>query len=206
MKIKLLILFLAFINTEYSSSQNDTIRGKIISSINMKKPIGDIYIFEKGTTNGTIADSLGIFTLVSKSQKEIYVLEISVGNYSNKTYKYKSSWSKRKKTKSIVINAECKINKEKARKDWQSGTPKLYINSGIAPVENSIEDKIFEKKYNIEYVELGCEAKIYECVTEYNFYIIKVLDIKYKREWRKTKREEIVGVEDYSNTIKTCLD
>ena len=64
------------------------------------------------------------------------------------------------------------------------------MNSGIAPIANTKKDEKFERKYKVEYVELGCEGKIYECVTEYNFYIIKILDIQYQRKWRKTKRKE----------------
>lgn len=207
MKIKLLIFFLffAFLKAEITHSQNDTIRGKIFSSVNRKIPKGEIYIFEKGTSNGTIANKNGEFSLIPKTNKEIYELEISVGNYPKLTYEYKAIWNKRKKPKSIVVIGQCEINREKARRDWKNGTPKLYINSGIAPVENSRKDKRFEKKYKVEYVELGCEAKIYECICEYNFYIIKILDIQYQREWRKTKREEIVGMEDYKNSIIPSL-
>jgi hypothetical protein len=208
MKIKFIIIFMisAFLKAEYSHSQNDTIRGKVFSSVSMKKPKGEIYIFEKGISNGTIADSLGIFKLVPKTKKENYLLEISVGNYPSKTYQYKSSWSKKKNPKSIVIEGKCEISKARAKKDWKTGTPKLYLNSGISPIVNSKKDRKFEKKYKIEYVELGCEGKIYECVTGYNFYIIKLLDIKYQRKWRKTKRKEIVGIEDYDNSLKTYLN
>ncbi|WP_155810414.1 hypothetical protein [Polaribacter sp. Hel_I_88] len=172
----------------------------------MKKPKGEIYVFEKGTSNGTIANDLGEFNLITKTKKESHFLEISVGNYPNLIYEYKTIWNKRKKPKSIVINGKCEITKEQARKDWKNGTPKLYLNSRIAPIENTKKDEKFERKYNVEYVELGCEGKIYECVTEYNFYIIKILDIQYQRKWRQTKRKEIVGMEDYKNSIKACLN
>lgn len=208
MKLKFVIIFifLAFLKVEYFHCQNDTIKGKIFSSISMKKPKGDIYIYIKGTSNGTIADESGEFKLIPKTNMEIYLLEISVGNYPNIIYEYKSLWSKRKNPKSIVIEGKCEINKEKARKDWKNGTPKLYLNSGIVPIANTKADEKFEKKYNVEYVELGCDGKIYECVTEYNFYIIKVLDIQFREKWRKTKRKEIVGMEDYQNSIKACLN
>ncbi|WP_435263280.1 hypothetical protein [Tenacibaculum sp. nBUS_03] len=58
MKIKLFIilLLLAFFKAEITHSQNDTIRGEIFSSINRKKAIVKIHIFEKGTSNRTIAN------------------------------------------------------------------------------------------------------------------------------------------------------
>ena len=208
MKIKFIIilLFLAFIKVEFSYSQKDTIKGKIFSFVNREKPKGEIYIYEKGTSNYTIADNSGFFTLVSKTKKESYFLEISVGNYPNTIYEYKSLWNKRKKPKSIVVLGKCEINKEKAINDWKNGKPKLYINSGIVPVSNSKKDEKFEKEFNVEYVELGAESKIYECISEYNFRIIKYLDIQYQRKWRKTKREEIIGIKDYLNSIKPCLN
>jgi len=208
MKIKLVIIliFLAFIKTEFSHSQNDTIQGRIFSSITMKKPKGDIYILEKGTSNGIIADSLGVFSLIFKAKKESYSLDILVENYPKKIYEYKNYWNKRKKPKSIVIEGKCEINKEKALKDWKNETPKLYLSSGVSPVTNSRKDKKFKKKYKVKYIELGCEGKIHECISEYNFRIIKNLDIKYQKKWRKKKREGIVGIEDYLNTIKPCLN
>ena len=68
------------------------------------------------------------------------------------------------------------------------------------------QTKNLKKKYNVEYVDLGCNGKNYECVTEYNFYIIKVLDFQFREKWRKTNRKEIVGMEDYQNSIKACLN
>jgi hypothetical protein len=161
MKIKFVIIFiiLAFLKAEYSHSQNDTIKGKIFSSVSMKKPKGEIYIFEKGTSNGIIADSLGIFNLIPKTKKESYLLEISVGNYPNKIYEYKSLWNKRKSPKSIVIEGKCEINKEKAKKDWKNGTPKLYLNSGIAPIANSKKDKKFEKNITLNMLNLVAKEK-----------------------------------------------
>lgn len=205
-KYVILILFLAFLKVEFSYSQNDTIRGKIFSSINMKKPKGEIYIFEKGTSNIVTADSLGIFKLIPTVKRENYILEILAENYPNTIYEYKSSWSKRKKPKSIVVQAKCEINKEKARKDWKNGTPKLYLSSGISPIANSKKDEKFEKMFKVKYFELGCDAKIYECVSEYNQYIIKILDIQFGAKWRKLKRPEIVGIDNYSKNKKSCLN
>ena len=206
MKFVIIFIFLAFLKAEFSYSQSDTIKGKIFSSISLKKPKGNIYIFEKGTTNETIADSLGFFILIPKTKKDVYFLEISTGNYPNIIYEYKSLWSKRKNPKSIVIKGECEIDKEKAKKDWKNGTPKLYLNSGTVPIANSRKDKKFERRFKVEYFELGCEAKIHECISEYNEYIIKILDIKYGEKWRKMKRNEIVGIKDYIDKIKPCLN
>ncbi|SEB48604.1 hypothetical protein SAMN04489761_0991 [Tenacibaculum sp. MAR_2009_124] len=206
MKFIIFLVVFTFLKVEFFQAQNDTIKGKIFSSISKRKPKEDVYVFVKGTSNGTIVNDLGEFILVSKTKKESYLLEIFAGNYPNTIYKYKTSWSKRKSHKSIVVKGKCEINRDKARKDWKSGVPKLYLNGGIVPIANTKEDYSFEKKYNVEYVELGCEGRIYECVSQYNYYIIKILDIKYGREWRKTKRKEIVGMEAYKDSIKACLN
>ena len=208
MKIKSIIffLFLAFLNAEYSYSQKDTIKGKIYSSISKKTPKGTIYINEKGTYNGTIADEFGNFILLTEKKKEKYIIEIIAEGYPNLEYEYKSEWLNRKKPKSIVVSANCTINRETAREDWKNGVPKLYLAGGIAPIGNSKEDFKFEKKFKIKYFELGCELEIHECIYEYNAFMFKVLDIKYGQNWRNMKRNDIIGFEDYLNNIKTCIE
>lgn len=206
MRFLLVFAFLFFYKIEFFYSQKEVVRGKVFSPISLKKPKGDIYILEKGTSNIVKADTFGIFSLVPEEKKKSYVLEIIAGNYPITNFEYKSFWSGRKKPKSIVLKGKCKIDKEIARRDWLSGTAKLYLSSGIAPVVNYKKDKIFKRKYNIEYVDLGCDEEIYECISEYNFYIIKVLDIKYRRKWRKYKRKGIVGFKHYTDTFKACLN
>ena len=77
----------------------DTIHGRIISSITKKVPHGEIYIIEKGTSNGAIADSTGVFKLLPIENKDVYLLNISVGAYEALTYNYKAEWTKRSKPK-----------------------------------------------------------------------------------------------------------
>jgi len=200
------LIILSLLKTDFGYSQNDTIKGKVVSSISFKKPNGNIYILEKGTTNGTIADSLGFFTLITKKDRINYILEISVGNYDKLEYDYKSEWTKRKKPKSIVVSGKCKINKKKAKQDWKNGEAKLYLFGGIAPIENSKKDEKFERKFKVKYLDFGCDAEIYECISEYNEYIFKILDIKFGQKMRKLIRKDIVGFKDYENNQSPCVN
>lgn len=187
-------------------SQTDTIKGKIISSVSKFSPHETVFIFEKGTSNGTIANSNGIFTLIPLQQLKTYNLEIKAEGYPTLDYQYQSSWCSRERPKSIVINAKCTINRKKAKQDFKSQTMKLYLGGGIAPVTLSPKDKNFEKEFKITYVQLGCESTIYECTAEYNHFIIRILTIKYGEKWQKTKRNDIVGLNSYVDSSKPCLD
>jgi hypothetical protein len=208
MKNKLLISLIIFslLKINFGFSQNDTIKGKIVSSISLKKPNGTIYILEKGTTNGTLSDSLGIFKLITQNKKDSYILEISVGNYDKLEYEYKSEWKNWKKPKSIVVSGKCELNKEKAKQDWKNGIAKLYLFGGIAPIENSKKDDKFERKYNIKYQDFGCDAKIYECISEYNEYIFKILEIKFGDKMKKIIRKDIIGYKDFENNQSSCIN
>ena len=109
-------------------------------------------------------------------------------------YEYRSEWSKRKKPKSIVINAECDIDKNKAAKDSKNKDLKLYIFGGIVPIMNSKKDLRFEKRFKLEYWDFGDEAKITECILSYNEWVFRYLDIKYGAVWRKKVRNDVVGI------------
>ncbi len=200
MKIKLFLLtisFYLFLPQDGFSQVLDTIKGRIISSITMKRPIGEIYVLEKWTPNGVMADSLGNFYLIPLKEKSEYILQIMAGNYDMLEYKYKSEWSKRKNLKSIVVNGNCEINKRKALADLRKNELKLYIFGGIAPIGNTRKDSRFEKKFKIKYWDFGCEAKIQDCILDYNNRVFKFLDIKYGNKWRKMIREDVVGFKNY---------
>lgn len=191
----LIILIFGLLRIDSGNAQlKDTIKGKVISSISFKRPKGNIYIIEKWNSNGTMADSLGNFTLIPLKEKSNYPIEISIGNYPKLEYVYKSDWTKRKNPKSIVIQGKCEITKETAKKDWKKEKAKLYIIGGIVPIENTRKDIKFERKFKVEYYDLGCNGKIYECLEDYNQYIFKLLDIKFNYKWRNLVRNDVVGI------------
>ena len=190
-----ILIYSFFIQFGYSQTI-DTIKGRIISSISLKRPQGEIYIIEKGTTNGTIADSLGQFQFMPLKEKPVYILQVSSGLYPTLEYEFKNEWTKRKNQKTIVVNANCQINKQKAILDRKENNLKLYIIGGIAPIANSKRDSRFEKKYNIQYIDLGCDAKITECILDYNKYVFLYLRIKYGIKWRNKIRGDVEGLNE----------
>ncbi|WP_394420984.1 hypothetical protein [Tenacibaculum mesophilum] len=192
-KIKLLtISLLAFITIGHSQS-NDTIRGKIISSITRKKPVGEIVISEKGSTDFIKADSLDYFKFITKNKKSEYHLVIIAGDYDVQEFVFKSKWLNYKRPKHIVVNAKCRLNKEKASSDWKAGKAKLYLMSGITPIATTKKDKRFERKYGLKYYDFGCEARLPECLIDYNTRVFKNLDLTFGRKWRKNVRKEVIG-------------
>ena len=197
--LKNVVVFFLFVLLHYPSySQQDTLKGKIISSISRDTPHNQAYILEKGTSNGTIADSLGFFTLIPEQRKEIYMLEIILSGYPTLDYKFDSKWTKLKNPKSIVLYSNCKINFASVVKDFKEDNLKLYISGGIAPIANSKKDKRFEKKYKVRYYDFGCEIQSYECLEEYNKVVFKLLDARHGSEWRDTVRKDVVSIQGSS--------
>ena len=193
MKLKLLLVFTIFISKVAISQTQDTIRGRVISSVTKYEPKGTVYVIEKGTTNGTIADSLGRFELVPIKDKEKYNLEISAGYYEKLDYEYLSEWTKRTKPKSIVVSASCDL--DSVMQDWRKTEIKLYLIGSIVPIANSKSDNRFEKKYKMKYFDFGCEPlEVYECIEKYNKRAIMFLDLKYKGKWRKKVRKDVIGL------------
>jgi hypothetical protein len=205
-KFILLLIIFSLLKIDFGFSQNNSIKGKVVSSISLKKPNVEIYIIEKGTTNGTLADSLGFFTLIPLKEKNNYSLEISVGSYDKLEYEYESEWTNWKKPKSIVVSGKCEINREKAKLDWKNGVAKLYLFGGIVPIGYSKKDDKFERKYKVKYQDFGCDTEIYECISEYNEYIFNILDIKFGEKMRKMIRKDIVGFKDFENNQRACID
>lgn len=191
MKIRILLILLILVSGLTQAQVLDTIHGRILSSVTWHAPKGNIYVVEKGTTNGAIADSLGVFKLVALKNKVEYALEISAGNYEKLEYLYKAEWTKRTKPKSIVVNAQCTINS--VSQDYKAGGHKLYLIGGIAPIANSKSDKRFEKRFKLKYHDFGCTPIVYECAEKYNRLVFRLLDIKYDGKWRKKVRKDVIG-------------
>jgi len=92
----------------------------------------------------------------------------------------------------FTVSTDCEFNKELALKDIESGTPKLLLVGGIAPLTNTKRDKKFERKYSIEYYDFGCNPETYECLADYNKTIAKYLDEQFGRNWRNSVRGDII--------------
>ena len=88
-----------------------------------------------------------------------------------------------------------RLNREKALEDIKNGDIKILESSGIVPVFYESDLK-FAKKYNVDFVEYGCEAIAWESLYEYNRTVFEYLDKIYGKKWRKNIRKDIVGIEE----------
>ncbi|MDC8006077.1 hypothetical protein POV27_18640 [Aureisphaera galaxeae] len=141
------ILFL-FVGVFLYAQDSLLIKGRVISAFTKEAPYKITYIKEKGTTNGAIADSLGYFEFKPISLKQDYILEISSGIIPSFDYTYKKEWMSRKYPKSIIIKEHCELGNP--YEDMKKGNLKLYLQGGIAPVENTRADNRFERRYRIQ--------------------------------------------------------
>lgn len=194
--LRYLLLFLIPVLsfTQVDTQLKDTLRGKIISSVTSKRPYHNIYIQEKNTNNMVMADEEGVFSLIVDKGKAIYNLEIKILGYDTFKYVYQEKWIDRKLPKHMVVEADCSFSKKEALRDNKNSELKLFISGGIVPVSNTKKDIRFEKKYNIKYVDFGCEAYNFDCIKDYNKQVSLILNIKYGYKWREKVRKDVIGL------------
>jgi len=170
------------------------IKGNVISSISKEKPISDIYVQELITKQPLMmADSLGNFQIEYLEPNKNYEIEISVFGYGKQKFDVETKSGINKVT--LELKGDCEYNAERAESDWKKGTVNLLLVGSIAPIANSSSDKRFEKKYNINYFDFGCEPPIDECLKEYNKRIFELMDNKYGMKWRKKVRSDVEYLE-----------
>lgn len=196
-KFKLtLVIFVLLSSSLFLFAQKDTIRGKIISSITAKTPNNNVFIQEKNTNNIVTADNEGFFALVVDKGKHIYNLEINILGYKTFEYPYKEKWISRKLPKHIVVDANCTIS---SKKDYKNNELKIFISKEIKPIIMTKQDKRFEKKYKIKYIEFKNELYNYDCVEEYHKKVFQILNIKYRDKWKKNIRKDVVAFNNIEN-------
>lgn len=182
--------------TVFSSTAqvSDTIYGRVFSSITKERPAGDILITEKGTGRTILADSLGEFKLVPKVKKDAYILVIMAGYHDLLEYQYEAEWAKRAGPKSIVVRTVC--NEEQATLDWKKKDVKPIIWYGFGRMDRDIsqDDKRFEKKYKVKYVDLNIIRIPIECAERFNRGVFIELDLKHGVSWRKKINSSVIGV------------
>jgi hypothetical protein len=72
--------------------------------------------------------------------------------------------------------------------------PKLFIVGGIAPAE-VVRQERFEQQYGIQYHSYGCISPSSAGMRAYNQWVFQYLDATYGRQWRKTVRADVLGLE-----------
>ena len=86
--------------------------------------------------------------------------------------------------------SKCEQNAIQAQSDLNKGKVNFMIQGGI--VSTYIRgQEIFEQKYNVKYIDLGCLAPINLCIEHYNAEVAKYLDLKYGKKWLKEVRVDV---------------
>jgi len=191
----LILSILSMLISLTTFSQNVDIKGKIISSVNGEGLFEGFIQIEHRFGISTI--EYGEFEIKHLELNKKYNLKISSFGYfdldTTITIKDKLNIDEFK----FVLNANCNIGIDKAKEDIKKGEPKLLIFGSIAPSANTKNDIKFEKKYKVNYFDYGCTPPTLECMEAYNKEIVKFLDKKYGKKWRKRVRRDVwaLGIE-----------
>ncbi len=200
--MKKLILIILSLNSIIGFLQNEksneiVIKGRVLSEVN-GKPLKNAYVnYKLGCRySGTITDKNGNFYYKHKIQEKdsLETIELSALGYENidtiirvdkpKEYVFE-----------FVMKPRFGLNREKALEDIKRGKVNILKSGGIAPIFYKSDTK-FAKKYNVSFIEYGCEAIAEESLYEYNRTVFEYLDKKHGKKWRKKIRKDIVGLEE----------
>ena len=196
--MKKLILTILFLNSIIGFSQENSeilIKGIVLSEVN-GKPLENAYITYKSRYRYSMTNVKGEFEYQYKIREKdsLETIELTALGYENidtiirvdkpKEYVFE-----------FVMKPRFGLNREKALTDIKNGEINILESSGIAPVFYKSDSK-FAKKYNVNFVEYGCEAIAEESLYEYNRTVFEYLDKKYGKNWRKKIRKDIVGLEE----------
>ena len=194
--MKKLILTILFLNSIIGFSQDKEeilIKGIVFSEVN-GKPLENAYISYKSRYRYSITNEKGEFEYLYKIREKdiLETIELTALGYENIDTIIRVD-----KPKEFVFEFVMKprfgLNREKALSDIKNGEINILESSGIAPVFYKSDSK-FAKKYNVNFVEYGCEAIAEESLYEYNRTVFEYLDKKYGKKWRKKIRKDIFGL------------
>lgn len=188
MRSILLAILIAAISGVDAFAQS-TISGNVTSSVN-GKPLWGVVVSIKGTTIGGLTDSVGN-----------YQFNAPFGNVilSANWMGYKPLDTTVSVTRNLVVDiklkAECTFNNQNAKSDIKESKSKLLLAGGVAPRANSRKDRKFMKKYRVAYYDFGDSMIAMECIEDYNKVIFEHLDKTYGHKWRKSVRQDVIGLD-----------
>jgi hypothetical protein len=196
--MKTSILLLIILISSIGFSQNDksdtiTISGIILSEVD-GKPLENAYINYTSKHKYSITDKNGKFEYRYFS-KEIDLkenIEISALGYD--TYDTIIDLTKNDNIDIfIVLEPRFGLNRQKALDDLKQDKVNILLSGGIAPAIYK-GDKNFAKKYQVNFIEYGCEAVSERSLIEYNKIIFEYLDKKFDKKWREEIRDDVYGL------------
>ena len=86
-----------------------------------------------------------------------------------------------------------------AQKDIDDNKISIFVQGGIAPMVYK-SDGVFEKKYELQYFDLGCIGN--NCAEVYNQTIFDYLTKTHGKNWIKTIRKDVVGLKKQQTSNK----
>lgn len=92
------------------------------------------------------------------------------------------------------LRFDSEVNATRAAYDQRYARPRLLIVGGIAPAEVVGQEK-FEQQYGIQYHSYGCISPSSAGMRAYSQWVFHYLDATYGRQWRKTVRADVLGLE-----------
>lgn len=184
------VIALLIILSDFSWSQvyKYKLTGKVFSSAD-GMTIAGANITVKGTMLGAATDKDGRYTItgIPKGRHEIDVSFI--GCYSSKG-SIEFDTSTRMQRDFVLESREsqeiiCHQNETQARKDIDTRSIHLVMNSGIVGLSLTEKDREFEKKYGVRYDIRGCtDGEPEKCLDEYYRIVLRYLDSRYGMSWR----------------------
>tara|TARA_R110000823_G_scaffold291786_1_gene410185 strand:- start:878 stop:1465 length:588 start_codon:yes stop_codon:yes gene_type:complete len=195
--MKKLILTIIFLNSIIGFSQEENevlIKGIVLSEVN-GKPLENVYVSYKSRYrfSTTIENGNFNYAYAIRETDSLETIELTALGYENLDTIIRVDKPK-EYVFEFVMKPRFGLNREKALEDIKNGEVNILESSGIAPVLYKSDSK-FAKKYNVNFVEYGCEGVALESLYEYNRTVFEYLDKKYGKEWRKKIRNDIVGLE-----------
>ena len=196
--MKKLLLTILFLNSIVGFSQEKSeilIKGTVLSEVN-GKPLENANISYKSRYRYSMTNEKGEFEYRYKIRERdsLETIELTALGYKNVDTIIRVDKSK-VYVFEFVMKPRFGLNREKALADIENGEINILESSGIAPVFHKSDSK-FTKKYNVNFVEYGCEPIAEESLREYNRTVFEYLDKKYGKKWRKKIRKDIVGLNE----------
>jgi hypothetical protein len=102
----------------------------------------------------------------------------------------------------IVLRGYCPHDSVTALADIARGKPQLIYNGGLAPLAHAQGDFAFEKRYGVQIVMLGDgEPELNQCLDRNNRVVLRFLDRRYGKKWRRAAASTILPPEPTTDTL-----
>ncbi len=196
-KITIIFLFLGI--KAFSFAQQPSFEGFILDkNSNDSIAFANIQLFNHLDTLMALTDFSGKF-FFTNLQKGLYNIQINTAGY-NQIDTLITLESSSKIVYKLTPDTTVGIiylspnNKKGAMVDIQNNSLKVFLPGGVFGVPTFASDTIFEKKYNIKLIHLGCVRTSGDNFAEYNQTIFEYLDKKQGETWRKEIRQDVIGL------------